>query len=158
MKPNSVSHHVDWTDVIWLVSAAVIVGCGSGGAISGTAPVTGKVTYNGQPVAGASIGFYTDAADGRVAVATSRADGSYELMTLDTKGALPGNYSVTVKKTEIPPELTKEVSMEEAAANANKPLPQPKELLPAKYGTPAKTPLKFEVKSGSNTIDLKLED
>ncbi len=144
--------------MICLATAAVIMGCGSGGAISGTAPVTGKVTYNGQPVAGASIGFYSNATDGRVAVATSGSDGSYELMTLDTKGALPGNYSVTVKKTEIPPELTKEVSMEEAAATANNPLPQPKELLPVKYGTPAQTPLKFEVKAGSNTIDLPLTD
>lgn len=144
--------------IVCIAAAGIMLGCGSGGGISGTAPVSGKVTYKGQPVAGASIGFYSDAAEGRVAVATSGADGSYELMTLDSKGALPGKYSVTVKKTEIPPELTKEVSMEEAAANANKPLPLPKELLPSKYGTPANSPLKFEIKSGSNTIDLPLAD
>jgi hypothetical protein len=136
---------------------SLLAGCG-GGSVSGTVPVTGKVTYKGQPVEGATVAFHSNSADGRVAVATTGAGGVYELITLDSKGALPGNYSVTVKKTELPPELTRDVSMEEAAAKANEPLPMPKELLPAKYAAPGTTPLEFEVKSGSNTIDLTLED
>jgi hypothetical protein len=136
----------------------MLAGCSSGATISGVAPVSGKVTYQGQPVAGAIIVFNSDSADGRAAVATSNADGTYELMTLDSKGALPGNYTVTVKKTENLEELTRDVSMEEAAAKANQPPPVPKDLLPAKYGDLTQTPLKKEVKSGSNTIDLTLED
>ena len=134
-----------------------LAGCGSG-SVSGTSPVKGKVTYNGQPVEGATISFYSEAEGVRPAVAISGSDGTYELKTLDTTGAMPGKYVVLVAKTEIPPELMKEVSMDEAAANAGKPLPQPKELLPAKYLDAAQTPFKFEVKPGDNTIDLALVD
>jgi hypothetical protein len=141
----------------WLGLTA-FVGCSGGGSVSGVAPVSGKVTYQGQPVGGATIVFLSEAADGRPAVATSNPDGTYELLTLESKGALPGKYSVTVKKTENSQDLTREVSMEEAAANANAPPPVSKELLPAKYGDPGQTPLKFEVKSGSNKIDLELTD
>ncbi len=41
---------------------------------------------------------------------------------------------------------------------SGQPPPLPKELLPARYGDPLQSPLKFEVKSGSNTIDLLLTD
>jgi hypothetical protein len=93
----------------------------------------------------------------RTATAITAADGGYELMTLDAKGAMPGTYAVVVTKTEL--EAGKAMSMEEAAKTANQPLPQPKQLLPAKYGDAAKTPLRFEVKDGGpNVIDLVLAD
>ena len=139
------------------VVCLLLTGCGSG-SVSGTSPVKGKVTYNGQPVEGATISFYSEADGVRPAVAVSGSDGTYELKTLDTTGAMPGKYVVLVAKTEIPPELMKEVSMDEAAANAGKPLPQPKELLPTKYHDAAQTPFKVEVKAGDNTIDLALVD
>jgi hypothetical protein len=140
-----------------VVSIFLVAGCGGGG-VSGTSPVRGKVTYNGEAVEGATISFYSEAEGVRPAVAVSASDGTYELKTLDTAGAMPGKYVVLVAKTETPPELMKEVSMDEAAANAGKPLPQPKELLPPKYGDAAQTPFKVEVKSGANTIDLALVD
>ncbi len=49
------------------------------------------------------------------ASAITAADGSYKLRTNDPDGALPGAYSATVSKTDMPPALTKEVSMEDAA-------------------------------------------
>ena len=143
-----------------LAIAAVVLlvaGCGGGG-VSGTSPVKGKVTYNGQAVEGATVSFYSEADGVRPAVGVSASDGMYELKTLDTTGAMPGKYTVLVSKTDIPAELTREVSMEEAAANAGKPLPQPKDLLPPKYRDAAQTPLKVEVKAGDNTIDLALVD
>lgn len=140
-----------------VLSVLLVAGCGAGG-VSGTSPVRGKVTYNGQPVEGATISFYSEAEGVRPAVAVSASDGTYELKTLDTTGAMPGKYVVLVAKTDMPLELTKSVSMDEAAANAGKPLPQPKDLLPAKYGDAAQTPFKVEVKAGENTIDLALVD
>jgi hypothetical protein len=136
----------------------LISGCSGVSGISGTVPVSGKVTYKDQAVAGATVSFL-GAGEARPATAITAADGTYKLMTLDAVGAMPGQYTVVVDKTEIPPELTKSQSMDEAAAEGNKPLPQPKKLLPAKYGDPAKTPLKFEVKTGqSNSFDLVLTD
>jgi hypothetical protein len=134
--------------------AVLLTGC-SGGGISGTAPVTGKVTYKGEPVEGAVVSFIGEGEGARVATAISGPGGTYELTTVANKGALPGKYSVTVTKTEIA--AGAEQSMEEAAKSLA-PLPASKELLPAKYSNPAQSPLKFEVKSGTNTIDLPLTD
>lgn len=142
---------------VGLTSALLLSGCGGGSSALGTAPVTGKVTYKGQPVAGATVTFVGEG-DARSATAITREDGTYSLMTLDSEGAVPGKYMVLVTKTEISPELSKDVSMEEAAANADKPVPPPKKLLPEKYGDPTKGGYgPFEVKSGSNTLDINLE-
>ncbi len=139
---------------IFLVATITLAGCSGQ---SGLAKVNGKVTYKGQPVSGATILFMGDAGT-RPATAVSSSDGSYSLMTLDAKGAMPGNYSVVVTKTDAPP-AGEPPSMEDAAKAANRPPPKPKELLPAKYSDATKSPLKAEVKLGqANTIDLTLAD
>ena len=138
--------------------ALLCAGCSGSGDLPRTVPVSGKVTYKGQAVGGATV-LFTGTGELRTATAITASDGSYELMTLDAKGAMPGNYAVVVTKTELPPDAGKPMSMEEAAKSANQPLPQPKQLLPVKYGDATKTPLKFEVKEGqSNVFDLVLAD
>lgn len=135
---------------------AFLVGCA--GSDAGLARVTGKVTYQEQPVGNATVTFVGEG-DLKTSVATTQADGTYELMTLNSKGAMPGRYAVVVTKTELPPEMTAELSMEDAAKLAGKPPPQPKRLLPAKYGSQQTTPLNLEVKAGqANVLDLPLAD
>jgi hypothetical protein len=139
-----------------LIACALSVswGCSSSTGIDGTVPVKGKVTYKGQPVDGASVAFVGDSEKQRPAGAITAADGTYELKTGDSSGALPGAYSVLVTKSEAA--AVGEMSMEDAAKQG---MPAaPKQLLPAKYADPLQTPLKFEVKAGPNTIDLPLED
>jgi hypothetical protein len=139
-----------------LLALVLGAGCSPGNSL-GTVPVSGKVTYKGQPVDGALVTFLGEG-DARPATAKTTADGSYHLMTLESKGAAPGHYTVIVEKTEELPEVKAE-TMEEAAKSANKPLPQPKKLLPAKYADAAKTPFQFDVKKGqTNTFDLQLAD
>src|SRR5437899_612630 len=130
------------------IAIIVALGAASCSRSSSLAPVTGKVTYKGQPVPGATIVFMGDE-NTRPATAVSGADGSYSLMTLDAKGAMPGSYSVIVTKIDAPP-AGEPPSMEEAAKLANRPPPAPKALLPAKYGDASKTPLRFEVKAGQS--------
>jgi hypothetical protein len=140
------------------LATSVIVGasCSHGNAL-GTVPVGGKITYNGKPVEGAIVTFVGEG-DVRTATGKTMTDGTYQLMTLDSLGAMPGTYSVLVDKAEVLP-APKAESMEEAARNANKPLPKPKKLLPAKYGDAGKTPFNIEVKRGAkNNIDLQLAD
>jgi hypothetical protein len=136
-----------------VVISFTVAGCSESGGIEGTAPVKGKVTYNNAPVEGASVSFIGGETQ-RPAGAITSADGSYELMTGDTPGALPGQYSVLVTKGDAP--ALGEMSMEDASKLP--PSAPPKQLLPAKYGDPLLTPLKYEVKAGSNTIDLQLTD
>src|SRR5437899_1914477 len=85
----------------------VAAGCWRGNDL-GTVAVNGKVTYKDQPVEGATVSYIPEG-DGRPATAITAADGSYHLTTLDSPGALPGSYTVVVRKTDIPLESTKPV-------------------------------------------------
>jgi len=149
-----------WQQIIGVVLLAValaVAGCGQDSEIH-TVPVSGKVTYKGQPIKGATVSFIPDG-DARPATAISGPGGTYRLMTLDTPGATPGLYTVVVRKNDLPLESTKPVSMEDAVKLNSRPPPPPKELLPAKYADSARSPLKFEVKAGqTNAIDLQLAD
>ncbi|MCC6510440.1 MAG: carboxypeptidase regulatory-like domain-containing protein [Pirellulaceae bacterium] len=143
-----------------------VMGC-SGGGIPGLYPVRGVVKYQGKPVDGATVSFVSTG-EGRPATAVTKPDGSYELYTLDSPGALPGSYSVIINKLDAGPEVApadlgfdpvtgEDLSMKQSADNANKKAPKPKQLVPAKYAAQSTTPLKVEVKDSSNTIDLTLE-
>src|SRR5438477_9396857 len=94
------------------VLVCLSAGCWQGNSL-GTVLVSGKVTYKDQPVEGATVSFIPEG-DSRPATAITAADGSYHLTTLDSAGAIPGQYIVVVRKTDIPLESTKPVSMEEA--------------------------------------------
>jgi len=141
----------------YLLLLALCLGCGQSNPL-GTVPVGGKVTYNSQPVEGATVSFIPNG-EGRPATAISAADGSYNLTTLNWQGAVPGQYTVVVRKTDVGLASNQPVSMEEALKLNNRPPPPPKELLPAKYADATKSPLKVEVKRGQkNEIALPLAD
>ena len=83
------------------------VGCG-GRSDLGT--VTGKVTYNGQPLRAAEVQFHPDAA-GRKSVGYTDANGEYDLLyTPNERGTLLGPHKVAVLdrsgKTPIPAKFT----------------------------------------------------
>lgn len=127
-------------------------GCGkTSDRDAGTVRVTGKATYNGQPLSNATITFNSDETNPPGAAMTG-AEGNYQLRVK------PGHYTATVSKLNIAAD-DRQVSMEEAMANAQKPKEDPKETLPPKYQNVAESPFKFEVKaSGENKCDLSLSD
>ena len=107
----------------------------------GTVPVSGKVTYQGQPIEGAVVTF-ASTGTGTPGAGLTTADGTYKL---DVK---PGSYAAIVTKFEVP------TATQEPVGDV-----PPKQLLPAKYGNPTESPLRFDVKKGdANTFDLLLAD
>lgn len=142
----------------------VCLGCSQRG-LDGLYPVKGTVTLNGKPLDGATISFISKG-DGRPATAISKADGTFEVFTLDSSGALPGNYRVVVVKEEVPPETSaadagfdasgQDLSMVQAAKTGKQAF-KSNQLVPTKYTNPETTPLTFEVKSSSNNCELKIE-
>jgi hypothetical protein len=134
------------------LATIIVAGCSNNSdRDAGTVPVSGKVTYNGQPLEGATITFISDTGS-TPGAAMSGPGGVY---TLRVK---PGSYTITVSKLSGVVD-TREMTMEEAMANANKPVEEPKETLPPKYQSPTESGLKFEVKqSGENKFDVPLTD
>lgn len=122
-----------------LLTTAVLAGCGPGGPALGT--VEGTVTLDGAPLPEAEVTFSPE--EGRSSVGITDQNGRYDLdYASERKGALVGTHSVTVRteKTTQKDDGTDEVTPEK---------------IPAKYN--AQTELEYEVKSGSNTIDLELD-
>ena len=91
-----------WAPVALVALAVALSGCGNKPDL---APVTGKVTHAGQPVAGANVMFQPE--KGIASGATTGADGRFELQTPNDHrpGAVPGKHLVSILKpaTEPPP-------------------------------------------------------
>lgn len=118
-----------------------------------TAPVTGVVRFNGEAVAGATVGFQADG-NGRSASGITDAQGRYQLSTFARgDGAVPGSYQVIVLKYEVSDNAT---GGQEEYVPPQGPTPPPKHLLPEKYATAKTSGLTATVGNGPNTIDFDL--
>ncbi|HJT32406.1 MAG TPA: carboxypeptidase-like regulatory domain-containing protein [Pirellulales bacterium] len=158
-------------------------GCGQKRSGIVTYPVTGKVTYKGDPVAGASISYASKNPDAPKAGATTNSDGEFSLSTYVSptevlKGAPPGDYQVVivkqisqVKSDEANVDLAnatmeqrqehmrKQWAAQQQRSPENKTPPKPKSAIPEKYSTIEKTDLKATVVSGANDpVEFKLTD
>ncbi len=111
-------------------------GCGSGDGPK-VGKVSGKVTLDGKPLAGALVTFMPE--KGRSSSGRTNDAGQYELSyTFEQMGAAVGKHSVRITTA--------------TTDNAESPVAQEK--LPAKYHRD--TELKAEVKPGSNKVDFEL--
>jgi hypothetical protein len=131
-----------------VLACAVLPVLGCGGVR--LAPVSGRVTLNGQPLANAKVIFQPVAKEGVNAGPASQgetnAQGEYTLKTIigDKDGAVVGQHLVSVSALQGPaPDPTKDNN------------PPRKELVPERYN--AKTELKFEVPAtGTTKADFPL--
>ena len=108
--------------------------------------IKGKLTLDGQPLAGVTVTFAQQEAPKGFKVAyadgLTGADGAFTLSTYENFDGIPaGKYKVTVVKTG------------RGYYDGEQPA---KSLLPEKYSKGATTPLVAEIKEGSNEIDLAL--
>lgn len=135
-----------------------------------TVPVTGSVSYNGAPVEGALVSFQSATVDSmgnaaKPATGTTGPDGRFQLSTYVSgtdlvPGALPGEYKVTVSKTETPAAPTGQ-SVEEQMRQQmmGGEMPEPKHLLPEKYASPETTDLTATVGAdGAADLEFSLTD
>jgi hypothetical protein len=158
-----------WGAWIGLLCVVVMVGCTDTSDRPATVKVTGTVTYNGEPVPGATVAFSPKAKDGHAAAGTTDDSGNFTLSTFGSgDGAVPGSYYVGVSKFEGGEEVAATGTEEEvydamaeagvdtmggggaeAATNA----------LPDKYLNPVNSGLDADVtEGGDNNFPLALED
>ncbi len=165
-----------WKCAISLAALAILVGCRSQEGPD-TMPVTGVVTQEGLPVAGAKVVFAPTAVGLQAASGTTDLEGRFELTTLRAgDGAVPGSYNVGISKTKgaepeaaIPEGLSDEEATKRAAEKfyaskealtaTGKVKPKPAvELLPTIYKNPAKSGFKAEViEGGDNHFEFNLK-
>jgi len=134
--------------VLFGVSSVLLPACGPVENLPECAPVSGKVMIGGEPLSSAMITFHPEK-PGNTGQAASEPDGTYTLNTYGTHdGALVGKHTVTVERY-LPPMPTQPGGK----------MPSAKATVPKKYTRPETSPLKVEVKSGTNNvIDLPLEN
>ncbi|HCS53380.1 carboxypeptidase-like regulatory domain-containing protein [Rubinisphaera sp.] len=122
----------------------MLTGCGgSSGPPLGN--VSGTVTLDGKPLEDATVTFYPG--EGRSAIGTTDASGNYTLQfNQDRAGAPIGEniVSITTKREPYHDE-----------SNTGNDIEGRKEVVPLRYH--AKSELKADVKSGSNTFNFDLE-
>jgi len=145
------------------VLALLSAGCGDDG-LGERYPVSGKVTYKGEPVPSASISFYPvggPTGEQRGASGVVK-DGYYTLSTQgNDDGAFPGEYQVSIAARD--PDLSKAkenaakiggLMRQDDVARAYK---KAKSSIPKKYESPD-AGLKAKVEPKSNTFNFDLVD
>ncbi|MCA9047617.1 MAG: carboxypeptidase regulatory-like domain-containing protein [Planctomycetaceae bacterium] len=152
-----------------VVLAAVVLstafGCG-GGAGAPPEPVyqvSGKITFDGQPVVGADVVFI-NAEKNRSAFGRTNDAGEYRLTTFSSNdGAVEGKSVVTVSKyvAAVPEEPDPDIESEDyeppGFGGAEEEVAPPKSEIPDKYASEQTSGLVAMVSAGSeNKIDLDL--
>jgi len=138
--------------VVLILPVLALVGC-SGEKINRPAPVpvTGVVTHNGAAVEGATV-IFQPAGHNYAATGRTDATGTFTLTAFEPNdGAVPGEYKVTVTKSEVT--VTGGGGSDDAPTTAKE-----KQLLPIKYARAEGSGLAASVKTGTeNKFDFKLE-
>jgi hypothetical protein len=125
----------------------VVAGCGSSADAQRVAvhPVSGEVTFNGKPAAGAFVVFHSKQGDASFPAPRAYVDpqGRFSLSTYDGgDGAPVGEYAVTLV---LEPQIKKDG---EYVQGAN--------VLPPKYSKPRTTTVVARVAEGTNTVPIKI--
>lgn len=153
---------------LYCVTALLSAGCGKGADNRpARVPVTVTVTYRGAAVEGAVVTLHPAAQDGKPAFGRTDAQGRAVLSTFgDRDGAMPGDYAITVVKTEDGSNAAETPPSEIGAMPANSPggAPPPppsgpRHLLPAKYADVNTSGLRQTIQAtGDNNFTLELTD
>jgi hypothetical protein len=118
--------------------------------------VSGRVTFNDQPLANAMVTFIPkDGTSGFGGVGKTDAAGKYKLRGSrdDAAGIPPGEYRVVISKRLMPD--GSEVPADDKTPPMNSPA---KESLPAAYSSMAASTLSATVRAGGGPIDFGLRD
>lgn len=133
--------------LLMAVAVCLISGCGGGNGLE-TAPVTGKVMYQGKPLPYGTISFQPQA--GSPATGKIQPDGTFVLGTYgDRDGAIVGINKVLITATEIDAGAAPE-------ADPNTEMQVPKSVIPTKYGSFSTSGLTAEVSQGENDFTFEL--
>ena len=123
----------------------LVVGCGQSGPE--LFPVKGRVTLDGKPLPDAGVMFLPDG-NGPSANGTTDSDGHFELMTVNSMGAIRGTHPVVIAKRKyVPPKPGDPAPPGGLVAEWYS---------PKKYANPTTSQLSAEVVDGDNEFHFEL--
>jgi hypothetical protein len=126
---------------------ALSPGCSDAPEHPPTLPVSGKVSYKGQPVTKGTVTFVSD--DGQTAVGEIQPDGTYSLSTFgQNDGTVLGHHRVSVVASDADPTLM---------PGSSKGYKPPKDLVPKKYGDAVSSGLEATVSREKSSFDFDLK-
>lgn len=138
--------------VLAVMAVSAIAGCGPDRPK--TIPVSGTVTFDGKPIAGAAVLLMPEA-PGRPATGETDESGNFTMMTFEPgDGALPGKHAVTVTKKKVTGLLADKDGLSVGEAPGGMKVEW---LLPQKYSDPKTSGFTVEVKSGMEPLVLELK-
>ena len=131
------------TKTLYIIAMLLLCGCSKSGL--DLAPLSGKVTYQGQNLThGKVVLMPTGDTKGPPGLGQIKADGTYSITTAQNPGAIVGTHKVTVVCRRVPTEQEKQ-------GLAITPL-----LIPAQYANEVTTPLTITVEPGGSTFNIDL--
>jgi hypothetical protein len=119
-------------------------------------PASGMITLDGKPLANAIVSFIPEGNRGQPAGATAGSDGQFTV----PGGMVPGEYKAIVAVNAMgdvgrAPDPANEVAVREYRAKLAKIQATFRNPIPAAYGSPEQTPLRFSVPTdGPIRLDL----
>lgn len=138
--------------MLGLLLLVLAIGCGDDGRPP-LVPVSGVVTLDHEPIAGAAV-MFMPLAGGRPAQGVTDAAGKFRLTTFDDNdGALVGNHQVTITKVEV----TGMTATADGLSGVVDPS-QIKEtwIIPQKYAQPDSSGLSATVANGMDEVTFSL--
>ena len=141
-----------------LLMAGTVVGCGEG--LPETAPASGVVHYNGNPVRGASVTFQPE--KGKPANGVTDEEGRFTLTTFkEGDGAVVGTHRVSIVAISVVPPDEEGGNL--APDVVNEPIEDDYRIestpIPEKYADPATSGLTQTVEAGEeNEFKIELTD
>jgi hypothetical protein len=140
--------------LVTITAILILNGCGGG---LKTVNVTGTVTFDGEPIAGATVNFVPQG-EGHIAYAITDAEGRYRLQTSLGKpgaGTTPGIYDVFFVKMQGV-DQGEYVPSAESVSHVG-PVVRPRSLIPEKYNSPKTSGLTRTVENKKeNVFDFNL--
>lgn len=125
---------------LMLLATLSTIGCGGYDAT-----LSGKVTLDGEPLTTGRVSL-VPSGEGKVASASIKSDGTYQVITTGEAGMVPGQYGVSVRA----------FAPGKPDPNGGPPMPG-KALIPNRYGSGKTSGLSVDIQSGENTYDIVLE-
>jgi len=162
-----------WSKICFflLIGAVLVAGCDKGKGLK-TAETKGTITFNGTPAGpGAEVVFQPvggnvsagEAITAEAAMGKTDDKGQYVLTSMNglpDKGALPGEYEVSVTWRDVTePELDPVTHAPVMGKDGKPSAPEVTDKIPTQYGNPKTSGLTATVVEGqSNVIDFSIEE